>query len=217
MGKKYRASIYIKGCTKCLGTFATKEEAGTVRKAFSDNLNLDDFIAKSRLRRTSITREEIISMFTYNEETGDLQFKAGYKAPNGRVLISDSVGTLTRSGYKRTTLNCKSFMVHHLIWIMHYGDITTGGKYVIDHKNSIRNDNRLSNLRLITSRQNSINRSLSSKNTTGYHGVTYNRFSNKWIAVIHTEAYKQKQLGSYSTLEEAVSARKAAELKYYVE
>lgn len=49
----------------------------------------------------------------------------------------------------------KQFSVHRLVWETFNGKITDGME--IDHINTIRDDNRLSNLRVVTSKENSNN------------------------------------------------------------
>jgi hypothetical protein len=69
-----------------------------------------------------------------------------------------------------------------------------GYKYVIDHINSVKNDNRLENLRIITHRQNCL------KDRTGkskYIGVSWDKASEKWRSRIQING-KSKNLGSYN-------------------
>lgn len=70
-----------------------------------------------------------------------------------------------------------------------------------DHRNRNPLDNRRSNLRVATPRQNAINRSMRSDNKSGYKGVYFlkNQTSHlKWVAMIDGEF-----LGCYSSPEEA--------------
>lgn len=83
---------------------------------------------------------------------------------------------------------------------------------VIDHINRNRLDNRKCNLRLCTIQVNTINRSVSKRNKSGYTGVTKHR--NKWIAYIGVN-HKNIKLGSYDCLEDAIKARKDGEEKYH--
>ncbi len=53
---------------------------------------------------------------------------------------------------------------------------------VVDHKNNIRTDNRLSNIQLITNRENSSKNRIN--NSSKYRGVTWNKNSNKWRSQI---------------------------------
>ena len=58
-----------------------------------------------------------------------------------------------------------------------------------------------------------MNSKLSSRNTSKYKGITYHKQSNKWMAQIHFNG-KQKTLGYYDKIEDAVNCRvkKAKEL-----
>lgn len=69
-----------------------------------------------------------------------------------RTIINTST---TSSGYLTFSLNGKMTFLHRFVWEMHNGEIPED--MVVDHINHIRNDNRLSNLRLATLSQNSSN------------------------------------------------------------
>lgn len=90
------------------------------------------------------------------------------------------------------------------------------GDKVIDHINHNKLDNRKSNLRICTQQQNSINRSKTSRNTSGYVGVCYKPKINKWQAYITVDR-KPVHLGYYKNIEEAIEVRKQAEIKYFGE
>lgn len=76
---------------------------------------------------------------------------------------------------------------------------------VIDHRNHNLADNRASNLRYCTQRENLNNRSLVSK--AGYVGVHINppNYKNRYRARIRVKG-KMKELGSFFTAEEAGQA-----------
>lgn len=61
-----------------------------------------------------------------------------------------------------------------------------------------------------------MNRPLRSHNTSGITGVSLHKQTNKWRAYIE---YDQKyiHLGLFDTKEEAIKARKLAEIKYFGE
>ena len=86
----------------------------------------------------------------------------------------------------------------------------------IDHINRNRLDNRKSNLRYATPQQNCMNKSKQSNNTSGYPGVSWRKDRNKWRAFITVDR-KQIALGLYENKEDAITARKAAEEKYFGE
>ena len=87
---------------------------------------------------------------------------------------------------------------------------------VVDHINHNPLDNRKENLRVCTQQQNCMNRSKTSKNTSGTVGVCWHKGSGKWVARIKING-KYKSLGSYNDLENAIQARKNAEIEYFGE
>lgn len=87
---------------------------------------------------------------------------------------------------------------------------------VVDHINHMKNDNRKNNLRIASRTENNRNVQLSSNNTSGTTGVRWHKVCEKWIANI-TVNKKLLHLGYYDNFEDAVSARKEAEEKYFGE
>lgn len=86
----------------------------------------------------------------------------------------------------------------------------------VDHINHNKFDNRKKNLRIVTSQQNSYNRTIYSRNTSGTTGVSYAKTKKKWRATISVDK-KWKHLGYFDKKEDAVKARKEAEEKYFGE
>ena len=78
----------------------------------------------------------------------------------------------------------------------------------VDHINRNRLDNRRSNLRLATLRQNAANRKPLS--ASGLKGVVYNRGHRRWQAYIKPGGGQQQHLGYYATPIEAAHAYNAA-------
>ena len=78
----------------------------------------------------------------------------------------------------------------------------------IDHINRNGLDNRKSNLRFCTFRQNNLNKPLYKTNTSGHRGVHWSKQNKRWVAQlkIHGQCF---YLGSFKTLEEAVEREKA--------
>lgn len=104
-------------------------------------------------------------------------------------LISRHSWYISDTGYAVTQLRgIKHIKMHHLI----YGTIDPN-KLVIDHLNNNRLDNRKSNLRLCSQKENSNNRQ--SK------GYSFDKSKNKYIV-----RYKGKFYGRYVTEEEAEKA-----------
>lgn len=86
----------------------------------------------------------------------------------------------------------------------------------VDHINHNRLDNRRSNLRLCTHAENGRNLPLKKNNKSGFTGVLWDKNRNKWAASIKI-MFKNKHLGRFEHIEEAISARLFAENYYYGE
>lgn len=101
---------------------------------------------------------------------------------------------------------------HRLVWIYFNGKIPKGR--FIDHKNNIRNDTRISNLRLVSWKDNTRKCRVSKNNTSGYPGVRYREKPDFYEARIGVN-YKLKWLGFFETEKEAYSAYYYAKIKYH--
>lgn len=98
-----------------------------------------------------LTQQRLREAFLYEPETG-LMYKR--KQINWKKKLH--VGRYCRQGYLRTSVDGKGYYVHRLAWIYCYGEIAPN--LVIDHINGIKDDNRITNLRLVTSAENANNR-----------------------------------------------------------
>lgn len=76
----------------------------------------------------------------------------------------------------------------------------------VDHKNGIRDDNRISNLREAGKAENGWNATKRVDNTSGVKGVSFNKIHNRWQARV-TVRGKVINLGWYRDLSEAEAAR----------
>lgn len=86
----------------------------------------------------------------------------------------------------------------------------------IDHENGIITDNRIKNLRWVTTSQNSINSKKREDNTSGYRGVHFHKRDNKYQARI-TINNKRLSLGLYNTAEEASKVYEAKAIELFGE
>lgn len=75
----------------------------------------------------------------------------------------------------------------------------------VDHRNGNGLDNRRENLRAATHSQNQANRMWSTRNTSGYKGVTLHRLTGKWQAAIKVNG-RSFYLGLHETKEAAAAA-----------
>jgi hypothetical protein len=85
---------------------------------------------------------------------------------------------------------------------------------VVDHRDGNRLNNRKSNLRACTVRENNMNLGLTRRNRSGYRGVSFSKESGKWRATISLDK-RQLHLGYFERADIAAAAyEKAAEVFY---
>lgn len=108
---------------------------------------------------------------------------------NGKILK----GRPNKRSYLRVALLGKDFTIHQLVAMAFLGHIPSGMKKVVDHIDGDRLNNKLSNLRVVTQRQNCNPKKITSK----YTGVHYCKIVKKYISRIFVNG-KLKYLGSFS-------------------
>lgn len=139
----------------------------------------------------------------------------------GVTLIDDAVVPLVSGihwhlgavGYVRGRVNGEVELMHRLI-LKRMGLLRRG--QVTDHINGNKLDNRLTNLRACTQRQNARNVPMKRSNTSGVVGVSWDRTRQKWLAHIKVSR-KFINLGWYERIEAAAAARAIAEKRYFGE
>jgi hypothetical protein len=102
------------------------------------------------------------------------------------------------------------YKAHRLAWFYTYGKIPADQ---IDHIDGDGLNNRINNLRDVTSRQNSRNARLIWNSKSGTMGVSFCNEKGMWRARINTNSGR-KHLGRFIDIEDAIAARKAAEIEY---
>ena len=143
-----------------------------------------------------LTQAELKSYLHYNPETGIFTW---LHTRSNRALKGNSAGTISHRGYIHISINGKAYQAHRLAWLYVYGEFP---KNDIDHINMVKDDNRIANLRNVSRAENSRNRKISTKNSSGFPGVSFSKIKNRFIAKISIEN-KLKYLGSAKSAEEA--------------
>ena len=79
----------------------------------------------------------------------------------------------------------KQIPMQNAVWEHHNSPVPDG--FVVDHINHDTLDNRLSNLRLATQKQNMYNQRTPKNNTSGYKGVVWHSQAQKWRPMIRVD------------------------------
>jgi hypothetical protein len=161
-----------------------------------------------------ITQAKLKEILHYDTDTGVFTWKLrpvinSYDVRRNTRYAGKTAGCLSHvSGYILIGINGKVYRAHRLAWLV------TNGRWPydqLDHKNQIRTDNRISNLREVSNQENMKNSSLRTDNTSGTVGVAVCKKPGKWTAYIYAEGRKINLISNASH-KDAVEARKRAEV-----
>lgn len=108
-------------------------------------------------------------------------------------------------GHLRGRLDKQSFLAHRVVWKLVRG---TEPPPIIDHKDRNPKNNRNKNLRAATNAQNCANGKR--------QGIYFDKAHDRWRAHVSVNG-KKKQIGEFSTREEAFAARVAKAREIYGE
>ena len=166
------------------------------------------------------TAEQLRQLLRYDPETGKLfwfrrpasMFKAHSHEVtwNKRFADKEAFTSLTAEGYLQGTILGWRYNAHRVIWAMVHNEWP---KSHLDHINGCRSDNRMVNLRMVSDQANARNQKRYSSNTSGVTGVQWHKAAAKWTANIRSDHGRNLYLGLFDDFNDAVSARKAAEVR----
>ncbi len=186
------------------------------RKPFACSFDEKPYCNKHYLRMRNNGTTELIQRESRNsfEIDGDV---LRIHTTNGDVILADAEDydklkdhswTVSNNGYAVSRINKKLVRMHRLL----LGAENT--KDVIDHRNFDKLDNRKSNIRICSQKDNARHVRVKN-NSTGHKGIRLTQHG-KYAARIMVDR-KEIWLGSYSNIEDAIAARNKAELQYFGE
>ena len=169
---------------------------------------------------TIITPKYLRKRLCYQPEAGKLFWRMvtpcerltekACKIINKKYAGKEAATATNSWGYKITVIQKHGFLAHRIVWAMHYGEWPVDE---IDHIDGNKQNNCISNLRTVEGIENRKNMPKQRNNTSGCVGVDLK--GKKWQARIGAGGKgKRLDLGTFETFDEAVAARKKAEIEY---
>lgn len=157
-----------------------------------------------------ITQERIKEVLEYDSITGEWKWKV---STGKRVSVGSVAGCINKNnGYHYIRIDGKQYLSSRLAWLYMKGEWPDE----VDHIDRNVLNNSWSNLREANRFQNCQNQKLSASNTSGVKGVSWDDSRQKWRAKIVANG-KIYHIGRYDKKENAIEARKLAEIKYHKE
>jgi hypothetical protein len=112
-----------------------------------------------------MTAERVRELFSYDPETGVFVWRVTL---GNAAVAGTTAGTIYKNGRRYITVEGQRYFAHRLAWLYVNGQWPTAQ---IDHRNRVRDDNRIANLREATNQQNCANRDVLKRNSLGVKGV----------------------------------------------
>lgn len=178
-GKKYEDFVNVNGRmeVEIVVNDLSKLEAEDLERVLYDKYRIT-LLNCRRPNSVRLISKEMFQEYLYYDETSStcLKWKVDYCA---RAKVNSEAGCLNSStGYYSVMLKGISYQNHRVIAILHGLDVNGN---LVDHKDRNKTNNKINNLRAVNSKVNSQNRGLSSRNSSGCAGVSYNNRDKSWI------------------------------------
>lgn len=152
--------------------------------------------------------KDLSSVLSYDESTGIITWSV--TIPKSLVSNGTKAGYIHHTGYRVISYQKRKYLAHRVAWLLHKKEWP---RFVIDHINGKKDDNRICNLRDVPISQNNENqRAAQVKNKSGYFGVVCR--GNKWVSTIN-HRNKQIYLGTFENPESAHRAYVEAKRKIH--
>lgn len=154
-----------------------------------------------------LTFEQAAALVEYDPDTG-LFRRFGHYRNRGWTA-----GTLHWTGYRVYKLAGKMVLAHRLAWLLSHGEWPA---QQVDHADGDKANNKIGNLRLATSSQNTHNAAKYHRGYSRFKGVSQFKRNGRWVAGIKVDG-KSIYLGMFDTEEDAHAAYVQAAEDHYKE
>lgn len=159
------------------------------------------------MRNEELTFDRLRELLYYCHETGTFTWlQTRQRSPEGSLA-----GHTNKVGYCVIGIDGKYYKAHRLAFLYMTGEWP---KKQVDHINRNKSDNRWSNLRDVSNKDNQRNSGPRKTSKTGITGVTLLESNNKYFAYIFENGVRH-DLYLGDDLFEACCARKSAESKLF--
>ncbi|WP_082754737.1 HNH endonuclease signature motif containing protein [Variovorax sp. PAMC 28711] len=186
-------------CEQCSAAFLTKPSV----VAKGAGRYCSHACSSAAKRRTEplplgLTAQQLKDLFSYDTETG---LFTRLRDSNNQAKAGDVAGSLTREGYLSICINRRAYLVHRLAWLYVHGEWP---QHCIDHRDGVKSNNRIANLRDVPHAMNVHNRHKPNRqNTSGFLGVV--KQGERFWPRINIKG-KIRVFPSHATAEEAHAA-----------
>jgi len=158
-----------------------------------------------------LTQDQLKEVLHYCPETGVFTWLvSGHGRRAGAKAGRANLNTKTGKAYRMVKVHRREYLEHRLAFLYMTGEFP---EYQVDHEDGNGCRNVWSNLRAVTHAENMKNIRIPANNKSGTAGVSWHKNKKAWVAYITSEG-KTKHLGIFHNKEDAIAARKAAEVLY---
>ncbi|MFJ2480735.1 HNH endonuclease [Pseudomonas sp. NPDC087598] len=142
------------------------------------------------MKTHQLTHARLLEKVVYDPDTGKFTH-LGRRRPK--------VGQFDKDGYVKISIDEVKHQAHRLAWLYVTGNYPPEDMQV-DHINGVRDDNRWTNLRLVTHAENQAyrlasGREQSARGISGVRGVYWHGGKGKWIVTVRAD--KKSHFGGY--------------------
>lgn len=154
-----------------------------------------------------ITQERLREVLSYDPATGVFTRRISRR----KDRIGVPAGAPNGFGHIQIRVDGTLYLAHRLAFLYIYGSWPSTN---IDHINGVPDDNRITNLRLATPKENQENVKRRIDNSSGVRGVNWSKRQSKWVARV--QHFKQRiSLGCFDSIFEAACAVKSVRNKVF--
>lgn len=146
----------------------------------------------------TLTHRRLKELLHYEPLTGEFRWRADRR---GGARQGDLAGSVYTDGYRKVRVDIQKYSAHHLAWFYVH---EVWPIQCLDHRDGIRDNNQIANLREATHAQNQQNRAAKEG---GQLGVRLKK--GRWEAAISAGGHRH-YLGRFDTEEQAGTAYLAA-------